>query len=86
MCWPDFGLPLNGASARRAIRGAWDRSATQRVEVVCGGGVGRTGTALAAMAMLDGLDADTAVDWVRARYHPRAVETPWQRWWLRNQL
>ena len=26
----------------------------------------------------------TRSGWVRARYHPRAVETPWQRWWLRR--
>ena len=48
------------------------------------GGVGRTGTALAALAVLDGLDPGRAVAWVRAHYHPRAVETPWQRRWLRG--
>ena len=25
---------------------------------------------------------DEAVAWVRERYHPRAVETPWQRRWV----
>ena len=54
------------------------------MEVACRGGVGRTGTALAALAVLDGLPADEAVRWVRERYHPRAVETPWQRRWLRS--
>jgi hypothetical protein len=44
---------------------------------------GRTGTAPAAHAVLDGLPADRAVGWVRENYHHRAVETPWQRWWLR---
>jgi hypothetical protein len=24
------------------------------------------------------------VHWVRAAFHPRAIETPWQRWWLRR--
>ena len=33
---------------------------------------------------IDGLDAEAAVDLVRDRYHPRAVETPWQRRWLRR--
>ena len=33
---------------------------------------------------LDGLDPDAAIAWIRARYHPRAVETPWQRSWLRS--
>jgi protein-tyrosine phosphatase len=46
--------------------------------------VGRTGTALAALAVLDGLDPEAAVHWVRAVYDRRAVETPWQRWWLRR--
>jgi hypothetical protein len=50
----------------------------------CRGGVGRTGTALAALAVLDGLSPSEAVGWVRQRYHPMAVETPWQRWWLRR--
>jgi hypothetical protein len=42
------------------------------------------GTVLAAIAVLDGLPPSEAVGWVRQRYHPRAVETPWQRWWLRG--
>ncbi|MGK5523043.1 protein-tyrosine phosphatase family protein, partial [Micromonospora sp. URMC 107] len=42
------------------------------------------GTALAALAILDGLPPERAVDWVRATYRPRAVETPWQRRWLRR--
>ena len=44
----------------------------------------RTGTALAAMAVLAGVAPDEAVDWVRARYHRRAVETPWQRRWVEH--
>jgi protein-tyrosine phosphatase len=52
--------------------------------VACHGGVGRTGTALAALAVLDGLAPPDAVRWVRANYQERAVETPWQRWWLRR--
>jgi hypothetical protein len=28
--------------------------------------------------------ADDAVRWIRERYSPRAVETPWQRRWLRT--
>ena len=48
------------------------------MEVACRGGVGRTGTALAALAVLDGLPPDETMRWVRWHYHPRAVETPWQ--------
>ena len=77
--WPDFRLPADRADARAALREAWERSAAERVEVACGGGVGRTGTALACMAVLDGVPADEAVAYVRARYARRAVETPWQR-------
>ncbi|NEK59878.1 protein phosphatase [Geodermatophilus sabuli] len=83
--WPDFWVPLDRADALDALREAHRRAvAGERVEVGCRGGVGRTGTALAALAVLDGLPADDAVRWVRAHHHPRAVETPWQRAWLRS--
>ncbi|MEO3776986.1 protein-tyrosine phosphatase family protein [Micromonospora sp. B11E3] len=83
--WPDFLLPLDRADALDALGEALRRAYSgERVEVACRGGVGRTGTALAALAVLDGLPAERAVAWVRERYHPRAVETPWQRRWLRR--
>ncbi|MFH9467607.1 protein phosphatase [Streptomyces clavifer] len=77
--WPDFRLPADRAQARTLLHEAWGRAATDRVEVACGGGRGRTGTALACLAVLDGVPADEAVAHVRRNYHPRAVETPWQR-------
>lgn len=82
--WPDFRLPHDSADALEALREAQARCVTQRVEVSCGGGVGRTGTALAALVLLDapGLEPDAAVEWVRRGYHPRAVETRGQRRWL----
>jgi hypothetical protein len=83
--WPDFWIPLDRDDALDALREAHGRALDgQRVEVTCRGGVGRTGTALAALAVLDGLPPGEAVRWVRRAYHPRAVETPWQRWWLRR--
>jgi hypothetical protein len=81
--WPDFWVPLDRADALDALREVRQRAAAgERVEVACRGGVGRTGTALAALAVLDGLAPRDAVAWARREYHPRAVETPWQRRWL----
>jgi hypothetical protein len=77
--WPDFGLPADAAQAREAFAAAWRRCATQRVEVGCAGGRGRTGTALACLAILDGVPAPGAVAYVRANYYPGAVETPAQQ-------
>jgi len=54
------------------------------VEVACGGGRGRTGTALACIVQLAGMSAEDAIPWVRAHYDPRAVETPWQRRYVRR--
>jgi protein-tyrosine phosphatase len=51
---------------------------------MCQGGIGRTGTALACIAQLAGVSSKDAVPWVRANYHPRAVETPWQRFYVRH--
>ena len=77
--WPDFRLPSDRADAADALHQAWSRAEDERVEVACGGGVGRTGTALACLAVLDGVPARDAVAYVREHYTARAVETPWQR-------
>jgi protein-tyrosine phosphatase len=77
--WPDFGLPSDPAAAADALREAWARAGTERVEVGCAGGYGRTGTALACLAVLDGLPGSQAIAYVREHYAARAVETPWQR-------
>lgn len=77
--WPDFRLPSDRQDAREALIQAWIRAQSQRVEIACGGGHGRTGTALACIAILDGVPAQEAVTFVRAHYNPRAVETPGQR-------
>ncbi|GAA2818576.1 protein phosphatase [Kitasatospora sp. CM 4170] len=79
LCWPDFRLPADRVEAAKALRDAWERSARQRVEVGCAGGRGRTGTALACLAVLDGVPAGEAVAYVREHYDRHAVETPWQR-------
>lgn len=73
--WPDFGLPADPADMARALREAWTRAATENVEVACLGGNGRTGTALACIAILDGVRNEEAVRYVREHYRPHAVET-----------
>ncbi len=73
--WPDFRLPADPAELRAALLEAWERAPGERVEVACRGGTGRTGTALACLAVLDGVPAAEAVGWVRRHYRPRAVET-----------
>ncbi|MYV47854.1 protein phosphatase [Streptomyces sp. SID2888] len=82
--WPDFRLPADRARARRLFTEAWDRAATGRVELACGGGRGRTGTALACLAVLDGVPPRDAVEYVRTHYDRHAVETPWQRRHVRH--
>ncbi|MFE2059574.1 protein-tyrosine phosphatase family protein [Streptomyces sp. NPDC059446] len=82
--WPDFRLPADREAARSLLEEAWRRAPEERVEVACGGGRGRTGTALACLAVLDGVPADEAVAYVRRNYHPKAVETPWQRRYVRR--
>lgn len=82
--WPDFRLPSDRQDAYDALREAWDRSDSERVEIACHGGRGRTGTALACLAVLDGVPASEAVSYVRDLYDSRAVETPRQRWFVRG--
>ena len=82
--WRDFWLPSDPDRLSVALHEAWSRSATERVEVACAGGQGRTGTALACLAVLDGVPGSEAVAYVRARYLPRATELPWQRRFVAN--
>jgi protein-tyrosine phosphatase len=83
--WPDFWLPLSVQEARSALEEAHRRAAAgQRVEVACGGGIGRTGTALACIAQLGGVSPKDAAAWVRTHYDSRAIETPWQRRYVRR--
>lgn len=83
--WPDFWIPTDRLDALDGLEEVLRRAhAGQQVEVACRGGRGRTGTALAALAVLDGMPAEDAVAWVRREYHPRAVETPWQARWVRR--
>ncbi|HEX2133501.1 MAG TPA: protein-tyrosine phosphatase family protein [Actinophytocola sp.] len=80
--WPDFRLPRDQAAAIKAIHTLHHHARRgEQVEVACGGGIGRTGTVIACLAVLAGVEPAEAVAWTRRHYHRRAVETPWQRRW-----
>jgi hypothetical protein len=77
--WVDFGVP-DAAELRAALEAVLDRARRgERVEIGCLGGHGRTGTALACLAVLTGTPPGDAVAWVRAAYCEKAVETDEQR-------
>ncbi len=81
--WPPLGVPRDSAAAVDALREAHQRAARgERVEIACGSGRSRTGTALAALAVRTGLEADEAVTWVRNNYPPASIITRRQRQWL----
>ncbi|MFJ2738592.1 protein phosphatase [Streptomyces sp. NPDC087440] len=82
--WPDFRLPADRDRARELLTDALARAADDRIELACEGGRGRTGTALACLAVLDGVPPEEAVGFVRQNYDPRAVETPWQKRYVRH--
>ncbi len=82
--WPDLRLPRNKSEAIDVLRHAHQQAARHRVEIACGGGVGRTGTAIAILARLAAVPASEAVAWTRANYRADAVETPWQRRFVMN--
>lgn len=80
--WQDYGLPKCRwedviHAGQQAIRLAQDN---QIVEVGCLGGHGRTGAMLAVIGVLDGMPADTVVDWVRKNYCKEAIECAEQEW------
>jgi hypothetical protein len=74
--WPDFGLPKDVSELFDVI---WDIHARAKtgevVQIACYGGLGRTGTVLSCLAVCAGVQFSDAVEWVRANYDRRAVET-----------
>jgi hypothetical protein len=83
--WPDFGVPMDGDALRVALLDLLDRARRgESVEMGCLGGHGRTGTALACLAVLTGTPAGEAVAWVRANYCKKAVETDEQESLVRH--
>jgi len=82
--WPEWWLPADQDDTRDALLELWRRAEIERVEVACTGGRGRTGTALACLAVIDGVSGVDAIRYVRRQYHHRAIETPWQQWYVRG--
>lgn len=79
MDWEDGGLPADETVVFEAIVDLHRRAAAgELVEVACYGGIGRTGTVVGCLAVLAGLPSVQAVEWVRSKYQPEAVETPEQ--------
>ncbi|WP_257930013.1 protein-tyrosine phosphatase family protein [Brevibacterium sp. 239c] len=69
--WRDFRLPDSTDDAVGGLREAHRRAEFERVEITCGGGIGRTGTAMALLAVISGVNPDDAVAWMREHYTPR---------------
>lgn len=74
--WPDFGVPSDSAPVVAALSSLLERArGGERLELGCLGGHGRTGTALACLAIPCGLAPGDAVTWVRENYCVHAVES-----------
>ena len=83
--WPDFGVPDDPIPVVAALQSLLHRvRAGQRVEIGCYAGHGRTGTALACLAILCEQAPSEAIGWVRSGYCERAVETDEQEAFVRN--
>jgi hypothetical protein len=77
--WPDLGVPVDAGSLMRALRLVHEGArAGDHVEIGCLGGHGRTGTALACLAILSGCPPVDVIAWVRSAYCSQAIETPEQ--------
>lgn len=85
VAWPDFGVPTDVAALKHSLGDVIARAQRgDSVEIGCLGGHGRTGTALACIAVLTGTPPADAVDWVRAHYCSKAVETDEQEALVRS--
>ena len=85
-CGRTFGYPRTSVTRRMRSGRPGTEPEAERVEIACEGGRGRTGTALACIAALDGVSSVDAVTFVRRHYDQRAVETLWQRRYVRHYV
>ncbi|MCA3325117.1 MAG: hypothetical protein INF75_00935 [Roseomonas sp.] len=83
---PDFGLPDEAAlrtvltQMLAAMRAAPDGA----FHIGCKAGLGRTGTAMACLAILAGAVEGDPVAWLRTAYNAEAIETPAQEDFVRR--
>ncbi|NBQ75621.1 MAG: phosphatase [Acetobacteraceae bacterium] len=83
---PDFGLPDEAAlraaltDMLAALRAAPDGA----YHIGCKAGLGRTGTAMACLAIMAGAVEGDPVAWLRTAYNPEAIETPAQENFVRR--
>lgn len=81
--WPDYGIPRRFDIAAKAIIDTYNKAREGLwVEIGCIGGHGRTGTALACMAVLGGMKPDDAIHHVRSTYCDHTIETDEQAWFV----
>lgn len=81
--WPDMSLPKRFDRVAWAIIDVFNKAGEGMwVEVGCIGGHGRTGTALACMAVLGGMKPAEAIEYVRSSYCAKTLETKEQEWFV----
>lgn len=79
--WPDMTAPTKvGIKFWQELH----KLLPQHTAVACMGGHGRTGTALAALLVADGMGGQAAIDRVRKEHCPRAIETKEQEEYIRG--
>lgn len=82
--WADYGLPKRYDLGAYGIIDAFNKARNGLwVEVGCIGGHGRTGTALACMAILGGMTSAEAVEHVRSTYCSHTIESSSQMWYIK---
>lgn len=83
--WPDLGIPRDPRRFKRALRWVLEQASRgRRVEVGCAGGHGRTGTTLAGLLVLQGMEPREAVRRVRRSYCDEAIESKEQASMIRR--
>jgi len=73
--WPDMGVPALKREWWETLASVLASGKFDSIYIGCAGGVGRTGTTLAILAYLYGVETKTPIAWVRENYNPKAVET-----------